>query len=288
MCLALLVFGFKAYAAEVRQARDGEGRLIEVAVTSPRVLCLYGGFSELIMEMGQGELLVGRTKADGRNEALVHLPAVGTHMRPNIELVLGLQPDLVVQLAGRSEAAETTKALRGHGLTVALYNPKNFVDLFYVITSLGELLGARKQADGLVKSMKTRLGAVDRVVASVIHRPGVFFEIRENALLAAGQGNIVDAVIQRAGGINVVKSPAKIVRMGQEGLFQLDPEVYVVQQGAMNKNPLHPDRRPRYRLLRAVRKGRVLVVDDQIFSRAGPRVVDAVEELALFLFPDRF
>jgi iron complex transport system substrate-binding protein len=37
-----------------------------------------------------------------------------------------------------------------------------------------------------------------------------------------------------------------------------------------------------------VRDGRVLVVDEALFSRPGPRSVDAVEQLARFLHPDRF
>jgi iron complex transport system substrate-binding protein len=46
--------------------------------------------------------------------------------------------------------------------------------------------------------------------------------------------------------------------------------------------------RAHYDRLRSVREGRVLVVDEFLYSRPGPRCVDAVEDLASRLYPDRF
>jgi hypothetical protein len=40
--------------------------------------------------------------------------------------------------------------------------------------------------------------------------------------------------------------------------------------------------------LTAVKEGRVLWVDESIFSRPGPRIVEAVEKLAAILYPERF
>jgi len=38
--------------------------------------------------------------------------------------------------------------------------------------------------------------------------------------------------------------------------------------------------------LKAVREQRVLEVDEKLYSRPGPRIVQAVEELAEFLHPE--
>jgi len=38
----------------------------------------------------------------------------------------------------------------------------------------------------------------------------------------------------------------------------------------MNRNPSHPAERPCFHVLRAVRDGRIMVVDEQVFSRPGP------------------
>ena len=88
--------------------------------------------------------------------------------------------------------------------------------------------------------------------------------------------------------MNCLESPKKLVRLGMETLIEHQPEAYVIQEGPMNRGPSPPGERPHFSALRAVRQGRILQVDEQIFSRPGPRSVEAVETLAEFLHPDRF
>ncbi|WP_461209565.1 ABC transporter substrate-binding protein [Desulfocurvus sp. DL9XJH121] len=285
--LVLLLPAARPASAGGVRAVDGQGARIELAAPARRILCLYGAFSELYLAMGLGDRLVGRTMADETVPGLAALPSVGTHMRPSLELVLGLRPDLVVQLAGRSQAAQAVAALREHGLTVAVYNPRNFEELFQAVQSLGALAGAEAEAGALTDSMRARLDAVASRLGPEPGRPRVFFEVRAQSLLAAGRGGIVDDVIRRAGGENAVDSSKKMVRLGEEAVYGLDPDVYVVQSGAMNKNPLPPAERPLLASLPAVRRGRVLTVDEGLYSRPGPNAVRAVEELAEFLHPGR-
>jgi iron complex transport system substrate-binding protein len=46
--------------------------------------------------------------------------------------------------------------------------------------------------------------------------------------------------------------------------------------------------RPGWAEIAAVKNGRIHLVDGDIVSRAGPRLVDAVEALARALYPDLF
>ena len=288
VCTVLCLMALSAAPAAASPVRtvDGQGTDISLPGPAGRIICLYGAFSELFLAMDAGDALVARTTADAHIPGLADLPEVGTHMRPNIELVVGRRPDLVVQLGGRGEAMQAVDALRGHGIPVAVYNPRTFDELFAAIRSMGALAGREARAQALVADMRTRLDAVAQRLKDVHERPRVFFEIRAQSLLAAGHGGLVDDVIHAAGGVNAVDSPKKIARLGEEGLYGLDPDVYVVQRGPMNKNPLPPSQRPLYAQLRAVRLGRVAEVDEHLFSRPGPQVVHAVEILAAFLHPD--
>ena len=83
---------------------------------------------------------------------------------------------------------------------------------------------------------------------------------------------------------NVPKKP----EVTKVTVIEIDPEVYVVQRGPMNQDPSAPSSRPHFQVLRAVKNGRIVVVDEQAYSRPGPRAVDAVEALAKFLHPERF
>ena len=98
---------------------------------------------------------------------------------------------------------------------------------------------------------------------------------------------MVNDIITRAGGINVVDSPQHLILFGLEALLQAQPEAYVIQQGPMNKSPGDIYSRPYFQELRAVQAKRVLLVDQEsLFSRPGPRSAQAVEQLARFLHPE--
>ncbi len=271
--------------AQPIEIKDDTGRTIRVERPAQRIIALYGAYNEILAAMGLETRIVGRTKADVSPESIASKPSIGTHMRPNIEMVMALKPDLIIQGAGRKEAMTPVNQLINEGLTVAVFNPTNFSELFSVIERIGMLAGERREADRLVGSLKARLEAVKKRLGGAAQRPKLFFEVRYPDVLSAGSNSMVNDIIEHAGGSNCVSVKKKLVRMNIEALIACDPDFYVVQQGPMNRNPVPPADRPHFDTLRAVRNGRVMTVDEQVFSRPGPRSVEAVEQLAAFLHP---
>ena len=272
--------------AEVRVI-DDLGQVISLKEPARRIISLYGGHSEILFAMGLGDSLVARTRADRFPSAILDKPSVGTHLRPNMELVLGLKPDLILQGSGRKYGHEVIRQIQQSGLTVASFQPTSFEELFSVIRRLGTLAGSKEQADLLVKRLQDRLERLHQRLDKNERRPSVFFEVRYPNLLGAGQRSIVNDVILKAGGVNCLPNEKKLVRINIETLIGYNPEVYVVQKGPMNRNPGEPKSRPNFQVIEAVRQGRVLVVDEYLFSRPGPRSVDAAEQLATFLHPEK-
>jgi len=209
---------------------------------------------------------------------------VGTHLQPNVEMILALKPDLVVQ-GGVAKGMPALKRLEAAQVPVAMFAPHDFDGLFSAIHRLGALTGRTEAAAALNRSMAARLEDVARRVAGR-PRPRVFFEVRELNLLAAGRGSLINDIITRAGGDNIVTSPGKLALYGLESLIQADPEVYIIQKGPMNRSPEDIYVRPYFQELQAVKARRVLVVDESLYSRPGPRSTEAVAQLARFLHPE--
>jgi len=260
---------------------DDRGREVVIQAPPQRIISLYGGLTEILVALDLGPRVAARTRGD---EILSRLPTVGTHLQPNLEMILALKPDLVLQ-GGVKKGQVGIPRLEQQGIPVAVFAPTDFPGLFATISRLGKLTGREEKAQALILDMKARLEAVSRQVARR-PAPGVFYEVRYHNLLAAGQGSIVHDTITRAGGRNIVGAPQKLVAFSFETLIQTDPEVYVIQKGPMNRSPQEVQTRSHYELLKAVRGNRVLVVDESLFSRPGPRSVEAVEQLARFLHPD--
>lgn len=267
---------------------DDLGRPVALERPAQRVIPLYGAFAEMLFTLGAGSQVVARTQADQFPKDILNLPAVGTHMRPNVEMILGMKPDLVILSATRGETSLEAGRLRDAGIPVAVFAPSNFQQIFSVMRRLGDLTGHGDEATKAIGSMEKRLADVKGLLAEAKERPRVFFEVRAEPLTGAGRGSIVEQILAAAGAENVVKSEKAIVRYSFEALLLDNPEVYIVQQGPMNRNPSAPAQRPHFHRLRAVQNGRVISVDELLYSRPGPRCVDAVEQLASALYPHLF
>jgi iron complex transport system substrate-binding protein len=275
-----LLLALQSQVGGAVEIRDDRGEAINLASPPQRIISLYGGLTEILVALGVAPRVVARTQGD---EVIKAIPPVGTHLQPNVEMILALRPDLVVQ-GGVPKGIPALRRLETEGIPVAMFAPRDFPGLFSVIQRLGTLTGRSEAAITLVRAMETQLAAVARRVAGR-PPPRVFFEVRYHNLLAAGRGSLVDDIITRAGGVNILESRQRLAPYSLEALIQADPEVYVIQQGPMNRSPEDIYARPYFQELRAVRERRVLVVEESLFSRPGPRSGAAVEQLARFLHP---
>jgi iron complex transport system substrate-binding protein len=283
LLVVLLMLGLGVQNLHAFQITDDRGVAITLAAPPQRIVSLYGGLTEILSALGAADRVVARIQGD---ETVPGVPTVGTHLQPNVEMILALEPDLVVQ-GGVPKGMPALKRLEAAQVPVAMFTPRDFAGLFSTITRLGVFAGREEAAVDLMRSMAAKLDAVARRVADR-PRPRVFFEVRELNLLAAGQGSLVNDIITRAGGVNIVMSPQKLTLYSLEALIQANPEAYIIQKGAMNRSPEDIYARPYFQELKAVKARRVLVVSESLYSRPGPRSAEAVEELARFLHPEAF
>lgn len=278
LLLAALAFARPAEGAPVSIVDDA-GHTVSLPAPAMRIIPLYAALGENLKAMGLEKRIIARTISD--DTLPPELPAVGTHMRPNPELIASLKPDLVIQLEGRSEAGLAAQSLIRLGIPVARFRIASFKELFSCIQRLGILCGSEEEAAALIMAMQKRLESVKTDIPAEGPRPTVFFEVRYPNLLGAGGGSMLSDIIAAAGGANSLAAyPDRMVRLSEEMLVSINPDIYLVQRGPMNKDPSQPSSRPHFRSLRAVRRGFVHFVSETRFSRPGPQSLEAVEELA--------
>ncbi len=287
-CLSMAFCCLAPRPAQAIEIVDDLGRKIDLAKPAGRIIPLYGAFAEMLFSIGAQDAVVARTQADTFPPGLALLPSVGTHMKPNVEMIIGLKPDLVIVSGSRREETPEISRLIDSGVPVAVFTPKTFEDIFSVINKLGSLSGHTREASDFSAGLAARLKAVKEKLTGIKINPKVFFEIRAEPLTGAGRGSIVDEILKAAGAQNILDSNKAIVEYSVEALLIQDPDFYVLQQGPMNKGAVPPDKRVHFDRLKCVRESKILIADEFIFSRPGPRCVDAVEQLAAALHPERF
>jgi len=230
-----------------------------------RIVVLYAAASPILKEFGLEQDVVGVTRRDNLFPQAVK---VGSHLRPNIELIKALKPDLIIAGSHRAFPEALKKAVKAE---VFYYDPRSLDEILGEIKALGRRLHREKEAKALVQKLQAKLSRLRPLSC----HPRVIYEISQRPLKVAGQRCIVTAIIKAAGGENPIKVRRKHVLISPEEILLFSPDIYLYQVGPMNKNPIPPKQRSYFSGLRS----EVIRVDELSFARPGLNAFSAALKL---------
>jgi len=235
------------------------------SLAAERIVVLAPAAADLIEKLDAASLVVGKTRSV---EEFPQATEVGSHIRPNLEIITSLQPDLLIISSTRFFSQEMAEALSAR---VFHYSPNTLEEILTQTSQLAELLGRTEQGERLIAAQRQKLSRVQPLKRT----PKVLYEITEAPLAIAGTGNILADIVKAAGGELVSGGERKLLRFNPEAVLTLQPDIYIWQVGPMNQTPTPPAERGQYRLLRAD----FLQVDQLQYSRANTTSFDNVLEL---------
>ncbi len=265
--------------------QDDEGRQIKLNEPAKRVVSLAPANTEIVYALGAESKLVGVTTYCDYPAEAKEKEKVGDFANPNVEKIISLNPEVVMATGGIQKGV--VEKLEKVGIKVFVIDPKNFEQLNQNIEKVGEILGFKEEAQELVSEMREKVQQVEEKVKD-LPKLKVFFEIYSQPLMTAGQNTFIDDMIKLSNGVNVGALAGEgYPQFSEEELVKENPEVYIAAKGSMN-DPAEIKKRAGYRGLKAVKEGRVYVVDDNLVTRPGPRLVDGLVEVAKAIHPEAF
>jgi len=266
---------------------DDDKNTVTIAKEPTRIVSTAPSNTEILFALGLGGRVVGVSSLDDYPPAAKAIAKVGDS-QANTESVMGRAPDLVVGYSGNEEAlAPIAKT----GVPVLIFNPSSLAGIYANIDTIGRATGATLQAAALVAKMKAQVQAVVSTVAKTGTSPTVFYAL-DDTLWTAGPGSFVDELIHLAGGTNVADKNAgpatkAYFQLAAEQLVALNPDVVLLPETTF-KSVAQFTGDPRFASLTAVKNGRVLLINDVIITRPGPRVAEGLKALAAAIHPEAF
>jgi len=266
---------------------DGLGRDVTLEERPERIVCLAPSNAEIVYALGGGQGVVGVADSCDYPEAVAELSHVGgcyDAKHTNFEAIVALEPDLVLGINGHPEVLDRLEEL---GVCAFAVDAKVVDEVLESIDTVGRLIGRRAEAAELIAGLRDRIDAVVDEVAG-LPAPRVFFEVWYDPLMTAGPGSFQHDLIELAGGENVAgDADQPWPTFSLEVLVERDPEVIITTFGE-TVTALESGTREGWRELSAVRNGRVVLVDPNLVSRPGPRIVDGLELFARAIHPQAF
>lgn len=290
-----------------------------------RVASLYPGGTELVAALGATSRLVARSHWCDRPPEVRRLPAV-TRTRRRVgpgaaaaeidraygghghgadlpyEVITGrlrgVRPDVLVTqevcevcAVPKSLAVDALDALEPRPGLVSL-DPASLGEVLAGLEEVGKALGLDARARTVRRRLERRVDEVLDAAPSPGSGPRVAClewtdELRSHGLW-------MPEIIERLGARAGLGSPGvhgRRIRWAE--VRELAPEVMVVSPCGRSMGQIEEDmrelvRRPGWEQLPAVRSGRVFMLDGELSSRSGPRVVRALELVGAALYPDRY
>jgi iron complex transport system substrate-binding protein len=260
---------------------DDEGVSVSIDHLPQRIVTFAPSMTEIVFALGIGDRVIGVSGSyddyPPQAKGIEEIGGAGdSGVDPNIERVVSLEPDLFLTIAGGDQ---WKKRLRDLDVPVVTLNATDFEDLLHDIRTVGLITGTMQAADTLTSQMQARADDVASEV-SAQGRVSCFFEVYYPPLLSVGPGTFIYDLLVRAG-CDPVTSGAKsdYPEWSVDELVANAPDVYIATPESA-KSAASIAHRPGFGDIEAVADGHVALIDSDLVTRPGPRVVDALEQLA--------
>ncbi len=257
---------------------DDEAVVSTLAAEPKTIISFAPQFTEAMFALGIGGRIVGVDAGETYPPEATALPHVvlDDGITPDAIRVGELAPDLVIT-SGMPQAPWKTQ-LRNAGMVVVTLNATSFDDALIDIGKVGQLTNKRRQATSLVTRARSAAGKLP--IPKV--RPTVFVETFYPPLTGAGSSGFIADMVRLAGGQLIARTATETEAWSISDVGRADPALYMAfGSSALSKEEISG--RPAFGSIPAVKNGRIIVLNDDIFLRPGPRMVQGLATLAKIL-----
>lgn len=258
---------------------DDRGIQITIASRPERIISIGALYTEILIDLGAGNRLVAVADSPDNPQVVAGLASVGPSYAPSVEVILSLDPDLVL---GATDWSGERPALEAAGvvvLTASLLT--GLPDLFAAIRAVGTAVGLLDVAEALIGRIAEEIIRVESTALRPIRVRAAFLYAgsADAPPYAVGDGAIENELIHRAGGENVFADVEGFPPVSFEAIIARDPEVIFTdpfQIANITGNPLLEG-------ISAVKNGRVYGI--KASHATSTKVADVLQAMAELLHP---
>jgi iron complex transport system substrate-binding protein len=268
--------------------------LVLPAQTTPRrIVSTAPSITETLFALGIGDRVVGVSRFCNFPPEVQKLPKVGNYIKPDVEAIARLVPDLVILQRSQNELDDRLNALHIRFVEVP---HDTLEDIYNEIQLIGNATGVAERSTKLIAQIRSSLGAIQtkakampspRVLVIVDRQQGTL-----NNLIAVGPNNYVNQILEIAGGNNVLaqSGSSPYPHISVETVIREDPDVIIDLSGTQETAESRRISRAstialwgQYRDLTAVRSKHIYAGTTDSLVVPGPRTPIAAQRLFDFV-----
>ena len=177
-----------------------DDRGIEVTINSQPNRIVVAGiplYTEIMIDLGALDRLIAVAGSPDNPPEVADLPTVGPSFSPNVEVIISLEPDLVL---GPGDWGGERGNLEAAGITV-LTTPylTSIPDIFSTIRTVGMALGLKEGAEALIGQIAEEIIAIEAstLAEEPVRAAFLYASVPDTPPYAAGSGAIENVLAAR-------------------------------------------------------------------------------------------
>ncbi|MCB2301005.1 ABC transporter substrate-binding protein [Clostridium tagluense] len=264
---------------------DSYKRTVTIEKEPKRIITIAPNITEGVYALGKGGNLVGRSDYDDYPTETLKVASVGSLLKPNIEKIVELKPDVVIASTHFDKAV--VKKLEALNIKIiVLYGEENFAGVYDTMSKLGQVVNASEKAQSIISDMKKKVADITSKVANA-KKPTVYYVagFGKSGDFTAGKDTFIGNMIEIAGGKNAADD-AIGWKYSVEKLVEKNPDILICSKFFDTKKGIEATNG--YKDLKAVKNGKLLGIDDNTIVRQGPRLAEGLEAMAKLIHPELF
>jgi iron complex transport system substrate-binding protein len=254
---------------------DLMGREVSVA-SARRIVSLTPSNTEILFALGLGDRVVGVDASSNYPSEVSSLPKCGDYAGPNAEMIVSLQPDLV--LAGNKLQADAISQMEGLGLPVLAAEADTYAEIPDSIRLIASAAGVDPEPllNEMAQKEQVILNAVAGKTPSSVYYAVSFGDWGDYTI---GPGSFIYEILEKIGASPVTSdSPVPWPMYSLEQIVAKDPQVILLGDNETRGAEVYVQEG--YKDLPAVKAGHVYFINPDMSGRPAPRVLDAMEQMA--------
>ncbi|WP_181349275.1 cobalamin-binding protein [Thalassobacillus sp. CUG 92003] len=257
-----------------------------------RIVSICPSNTELLAYLEEEGQLVGVDDYSDWPERVNRLPRVGPDLSIDVAKVAQLQPDLVLASLSVPGMEHNISQLDDAALPYIILDPDSLEDIANDLRTLGEAIGLREKADEKADQFLAELQFYRERASTVSSPPSLYWEWWPKPIFTPGRPNWLTEISTLAGGWNIFSTEDKAsVQTDWDDVLERNPEHICMVWVGVQENKMNPDlllKRPGWREMEAMQKNRVHVLEESLYCRPSPRLLEGLDKLARLLHPDLF
>ncbi|WP_273838633.1 vitamin B12 ABC transporter substrate-binding protein BtuF [Providencia rettgeri] len=237
-----------------------------------RVISLSPANTELAYAAGLGDNLIAVSAYSDYPEQAKKLEQVSDWQGVNVERIIALKPDLILAWRGGNPQRPLDQ-LASFGIPIVYFDPQTIDEVIDAVNELSQYSSKPKLAQQNVDAMRAKLTPYQNQKKSGLKTQKVFIQLGTQPLFSAGNHTLQNDVVTFCGGENIfANSAVQWPQVSREQVLTRNPDVIIMTGSAEQENVIRD-------FWHSQLDVPIIRLNEDWFHRAGPRIIDAAEQL---------